>query len=328
MLRRTFIQLPAALAAQTQALPEFYKSVAALVWVVEDPSKTAAQWAKLGIPVGETPMRMPLADATLRSKPVPTSMAVLSGNFGSTIVHWLQPGNANDAFGEFLKSNRGPGVMAMLFAPPSLDAYQAELTRLKAIIPILMEASFDAGGAIVRFAMFDTCKDGLYSIGLVYPGDRFPGETRPDRRASQYAWVTRSPEKVSAFWEKVGLPPFTYSKVNGRDSIYRGKPGDFDMRLGWQRHGRVPYEWIEPLKGPTCYHEFIETNGDGFHHLAFNVQEMDAAIGEWQRAGYEVAMSGSWGEKDKPGSGRFAYIDTRKAGGIYIELLWNYRKPA
>ncbi len=313
------------LAAQTAALPEFYKSVAALVWVVGDAVATAAQWEKLGIPVGEAPMRMSLTDATLRGKPAPTAMTVQSGNFGSTIIHWLQSENANDAFSEFVKSNRGPGVMSMLFAPPTLEAYQAEVARLKAIVPVLMEASFPAGSETVRFALFDTRKEGLYSIGLVYPGDQMAGEVRPDRRVTQFAWVTRSPGKVSAYWEKLGFPAFTYSTVNGRDSVYRGKHGVFDMRLGWQRHGRIPYEWIEPLKGPSCYHDYIDSNGEGFHHLAMNVPDMDAAMAEWQRAGYEVAMSGAWGEKDKPGSGRYAYVDTRKTGGIYIELLWNYR---
>jgi hypothetical protein len=36
-------------------------------------------------------------------------------------------------------------------------------------------------------------------------------------------------------------------------------------------------------------------------------------------------MGGSWGDAGKPGSGRFAYVDAQGAGGIDIELLWNYR---
>jgi len=328
MLRRSFVQLPAALFAQGPGLPEFYKSVSAAVWVVNDAAATAAEWQRAGVTLGGR-MRMELADATWRGKPKPTAMTVQSGNFGSTIVHWVQPEGTDNAFAEFLEANRGPGVMSLLFGPPTLEAYQAELARLKAISPTVIEASFPVGPDMsVRFANFDTRKDGLYSLGLVYPADQLSGEIRPDRRITQFAWVTRSPEKVSSYWEKFGLPAFTYSKVNGRDSVYRGKPGAFDMRLGWQRHGRVPYEWIEPLKGPSCYHEQIESSGEGFHHIAFNVQDMDAAIKEWQGFGYEVAMSGAWGEKDKPGSGRFAYIDTRKAGGIFVELLWNYRPPA
>lgn len=327
MLRRTFIQLPAALAAQGPALPEYYKQVAALVWVVEDADKTASEWERLGVQVSQ-PMTMPLKDATFRGKASPTAMKVRSGNFGATIVHWVQPDGQDNAFADFLKANRGSGVLSMLFGPPTLESYNAEAARLKAIAPALMEASFDAGDAVVRFVMFDTRKEGLYSIGLVHPGDQWTGDVRADRRITQYAWVTKSPEKVSAYWEKFGLPAFTYSTVNGRDSMYRGKPGDFNMRLGWQRHGRVAYEWIEPLKGPSCYHEHLDSNGEGFHHIAFNVQDMDAAISTWQKDGYEVAMSGAWGEQDQPGSGRYAYIDTRKAGGLFVELLWNYRRPA
>lgn len=97
----------------------------------------------------------------------------------------------------------------MLFGPPSLEAYNAEAARLKAIAPALMEASFDAGDAVVRFAMFDTRKEGLYSLGLVHPADQWDAEIRADRRITQYAWVTKSPEKVSAYWEKAGLPAFT-----------------------------------------------------------------------------------------------------------------------
>jgi hypothetical protein len=109
------------------------------------------------------------------------------------------------------------------------------------------------------------------------------------------------------------------------DLEYRGKPGTYAMRLGWQRHGNVPFEWIQPLKGPSSYDEQIDQHGEGFHHLGINVADMDRAIAEWKALGYEVSMSGGWGEKGKPGSGRFAYFDTRAAGGIEIELLWNYK---
>ena len=38
-----------------------------------------------------------------------------------------------------------------------------------------------------------------------------------------------------------------------------------------------------------------------------------------------VASSGAWGAKDKPGSGRFTYVDTEPIGGVIAELLWNFR---
>ena len=37
-------------------------------------------------------------------------------------------------------------------------------------------------------------------------------------------------------------------------------------------------------------------------------------------------MSGGWGEEGKPGSGKFAYVDTEEFGGESIELLWSYKE--
>jgi hypothetical protein len=107
--------------------------------------------------------------------------------------------------------------------------------------------------------------------------------------------------------------------------VYRGKPGQFDMRLGWQRHGKVTYEWIQPLRGPSAYHDHFEQHGEGFHHIAFNVDDMDAAIKDWAGYGFPFVMGGAWGEKGKAGSGRFAYHDLDKCCGAEIELLWNYK---
>ena len=85
------------------------------------------------------------------------------------------------------------------------------------------------------------------------------------------------------------------------------------------------YEWISPLKGPTVYEDFMRTHGEGVHHLAFDVKDMDRAIARWERTGFKISQSGAWGDEGKPGSGRFAYVDTDAHGGLSIELLWNYR---
>jgi 4-hydroxyphenylpyruvate dioxygenase-like putative hemolysin len=91
------------------------------------------------------------------------------------------------------------------------------------------------------------------------------------------------------------------------------------------RHGKVVYEWIIPEKGPSTWHDHLDKHGEGVHHIALNVDDMDKAIAEWKQAGYEYVMGGAWGEAGKPGSGRFAYVDAQRASGIDVELLWNYR---
>ncbi|NWG14088.1 MAG: VOC family protein [Acidobacteria bacterium] len=174
----------------------------------------------------------------------------------------------------------------------------------------------------------DTYAKGKYVLGLI-ASDEPQNDSAPDScalRLSQYAFVSRNMRSAAAYWKGLGFPEMTFTHGLLRDLQYRGQPGRFDQELGWQRHGGIVYEWIQILKGPTVYEEFLEAHGEGFHHLAFDVADMDKAIARWSGLGYLNVQSGAWGEHQKPGSGRFAYIDTEPIGGVVIELLWNFRE--
>ena len=98
------------------------------------------------------------------------------------------------------------------------------------------------------------------------------------------------------------------------------------MNLGWQRHGTVPFEWCIPVDGPTVYRDHIASHGEGFHHIGLRADNLDSLVEKWKSLGVSVSQSGAWGEKDKPGSGRYAYVDTDSIGGIAVELLWSFRE--
>jgi hypothetical protein len=53
---------------------------------------------------------------------------------------------------------------------------------------------------------------------------------------------------------------------------------------------------------------------------------MDPVLDDFRSRGLEVSMGGTWGEKGKPGSGRYEYINLEQAGGVTMELLWNFRE--
>jgi NAD(P)-dependent dehydrogenase (short-subunit alcohol dehydrogenase family) len=67
--------------------------------------------------------------------------------------------------------------------------------------------------------------------------------------------------------------------------------------------------------------DFLKEHGEGFHHLGFNVSDMDASLAALQSRGLDVTMSGGWNVNGH--EGRFAYLDTYKHGGVTVELLWN-----
>lgn len=313
-------------------LPDYYRTVDRLVWVVPDMDATVAGLKKLGFTNLRDQGEVELDWTAFRARPASGTMRLVSGRFADVAVHWVQPLGGSNAFQEFLEK-KGGGVFSLMHRVPSKEAYEQELARLKDLgVGVLQSGFVESEAGNIYYAFLDTVAEGKYSLGLVHfsGGDEgplfVPPENPSGRRVTQYAFVVRELEPVSAYWARLGFPAMSYTESPLHDRRYRGRPAAFEMRLGWQRHGKVPYEWILSLKGPDIYREHLEKHGEGFHHLAFSVQDMDAEIAEWTRLGFPEAMSGGWGEKGKPGSGRFAYMDTHALGGVDVELLWSYPK--
>ncbi len=322
-MRIIFFLLVSALSLCAQ-LPDAYRTVSRLMWVVPDAERTAAAWAKAGVPT--TPVReVSLTGAKWKGRSVDLGMRYTAALFENTIAILVQPSGEDGPFGEFL-SKHGAGVLSLIHGFPDEPSMRAEQKRLEtAGARALLEGTVQEREVGVPFVLFDTVAQGKYSLGLtVIPETPMPAGTRT-RRVTQFAFVARDLEAVSRYWEKLGLPALTYSHPDMSELVYRGKPGNFDMRLGWQRHGKVVYEWIQPQRGPSTYEEHLKKHGEGLHHVAFNVDDMDAAIREWEGFGFPLAMGGAWGAKGKPGSGRFAYHDLDQPCGIEVELLWNFK---
>ena len=319
---RPFILLTLSAGLFAQA-PTPYQSVARLLWLVSDLDKAAAGWSRTGTPVS-TPA--PVAFTT-SSSPIRARIATV--RFANVSADLVQPLDSREPFAAFLKQ-KGAGVFSLLYPVTSAGALEAEKKRLASLgVPLLLELTLPApGGASLRYAFFDTAAEGKYVLGLVLAPQTIEQNLPRGMKVTQFAFVARDLERISAFWTRLGFPAMTFTKPEVSDLTYRGKPGAYSMRLGWQRHTPVPFEWIQALTGPSTYHEHLDKAGEGFHHLAFNVDDMDAAIRQWESWGFSPSMGGAWGEKGKPGSGRFAYHDLRAIGGTEIELLWNYQAPA
>jgi hypothetical protein len=304
--------------------PALYRTVASVHWVVKDLDRVKAHWAKLGIPSLADAGRVTVSG--FRGAGTARLRAAVA-RFDSVEVVWLQPESGRSAFAEHL-ARHGEGVFSVNYAADSA-ARDAEVARLGGIgVGILQKAEIEAGGARQSAVYLDTAAGGKYVVGLV--DGALPPATTPlsipfPAKLSQYALVVKSLEAVGEYWARLAFPPMEVTHPGLSDLVHRGQQGGFDQRLGWHRHGTVTWEWIEPLRGPTVYEEFLGRHGEGFHHFAFDVPDMDAAIAAWEKLGAKVTQSGAWGEKGRPGSGRFAYVETDEPGGVTIELLWNQR---
>ena len=326
---RLLVLLLAAVPALAQ-LPEFYKSVDRIVWVVDDVDRVVSAWKTTGL-VSVRDNDIVRVAVRHRGAHVESRMRWAVVRLGDHVIDFIQPVEGADAYADFLKRHK-PGVFALMHRVPSFDAYRAEIKRMEALGVKVLQSGADPDGGI-QYTFFDTEPQGKYSLGLIWTaGPDAEGPLRPPdavagaARVTQYAFAIRDLGAVSKYWAALGWPEMTVTDPGGRDRLYRGKPGEFTMKLGWHRHGKVPYEWILSTKGPNVYEDHLAKHGEGFHHLAFNVPDMDKAIAEWVAWGFPVSQSGAWGEAGKRGSGRYAYHDLHAAGGIDIELLWNHRE--
>ena len=106
------------------------------------------------------------------------------------------------------------------------------------------------------------------------------------------------------------------------DARLRGTPAATSARYGLISTGASQIELIQPLETPSPYTEFLEANGgEGVHHLAYVVDDIDRYIEHLRDAGETVDVSFATSATFPGwGSGRFTYVDGLMHGPA-IELI-------
>jgi hypothetical protein len=310
-------------------LPEHYKIVDQVIWIVEDLDKVINHWENLGFCQVLT---LDSVKVVSRRDPAGTIIRLAKANLGGAEITWIQPVDGKSVFTNFLQSH-GDGAMSLVHRFQNKNQMETELKRHKDIdVDVLDDITIHTIRGDLFYTLMDTREEGKYILGYTY-GDadnemrrNMISENRHDMKINQYAFAIREAEPVSQFWAKLGFPEFQINHPVLGETKYYGKLVDHELIQGWQRHGTVAYEWCIPVKPPIVYEDHINLHGEGIHHLAFSVTDMDAVLQDYSARGYVNIMGGTWGEKGQPGSGRYEYIGLEEAGGVTMELLWSFPK--
>ena len=318
---------PAVPAAAAEPDPAIYKHVSHLGWVVRDLDTVVSAWRALGVTDIRDGGVQEFPGVVYRGKTITARVRKAFARFDNGTIQWIQPLNEGTAYADFLAAH-GEGVQHVAFSVPTEARMDEELARYKGLgVGVLASGTWKGAAGTGRFAYLDTAPEGGgVSVELEFNPDVAPAtgtstNTDPFTRITQYAFVVRDVHKVSAYYERIGLGALPINRNVSLNRVYRGRPGTFEMLLGWGRKTDVVFEWIQSLAGPNVYEEQLKNHGEGFHHLGFNVTDIDAAIARLRSRGLDVTMSGGWDENGY--AGRFAYLDADKHGGVTIELLWN-----
>src|SRR5579862_838726 len=91
----------------------------------------------------------------------------------------------------------------------------------------------------------------------------------------QVGMVVKDARKTAKEYEKFGVGPFVEEDFPGVDAKIYGKPANFLNRTLMANIGGWELELIEVLEGNPIFEEFLETRGEGVHHLGLYVEDYD-----------------------------------------------------
>ena len=132
---------------------------------------------------------------------------------------------------------------------------------------------------------------------------------------SQIGVVVEDLDRVASFLEtSFGLGPFRVEEPEAPNVWDRGQEKHIKARIGFAEMGQVELELIHILEGDSVHLEFLREHGEGIHHLGFRVEDFEAKLAQAKAMGFEVLQTGPVGRF-------YAYLDTRREGGLIFELI-------
>ncbi|MCL2810372.1 MAG: VOC family protein [Clostridia bacterium] len=143
---------------------------------------------------------------------------------------------------------------------------------------------------------------------------------------TQVGFIVRDIEKSKQkFAEFFGVPVpqhFDGGKFEVTGTQYMGKPApDANCVMAFFDAGpNVQIELIQPNGVKSVWQDFLDENGEGIHHIAFNIKGMDQKIVACEAFGMQLVQRGKYGD----GGGEYAYLAAYDDMKCLVELLENY----
>ena len=141
-------------------------------------------------------------------------------------------------------------------------------------------------------------------------------EKSPFTRLVHVGVVVRDMEKTVERLESMGIGPFAEPPLPPvmASIYYRGKQSNSEVKILQAKIGDIELELFQPVSGEDPWREFLDSKGEGIHHIAFGADDpFKASEGLIEKGAY-VLHSGRL-----PDGGGGLYLELG-AGDIIIEL--------
>jgi methylmalonyl-CoA/ethylmalonyl-CoA epimerase len=113
---------------------------------------------------------------------------------------------------------------------------------------------------------------------------------------------------VKAWSDMYGMGPWTYRENGGKDA--KGRP--WAIRMAFAYMGAMQIELVACTEGRIFQSRFLDTWGEGLHHIGSYVDDVDAAVADLVAKGAKLLVHDP---------GKFAYLDAGGPGGAIFEFM-------
>jgi methylmalonyl-CoA/ethylmalonyl-CoA epimerase len=118
--------------------------------------------------------------------------------------------------------------------------------------------------------------------------------------------AVKSVEQMLAIYSKIGEFQVKQTEVAGQKA-----------KVALLKAGETSVEFLEPTSEESALAKFIRERGEGLHHIAFEVDDIEKATEELKERGFRFIY-------DKPADGKFGsrvnFMHPKSTGGILVEL--------
>ena len=129
------------------------------------------------------------------------------------------------------------------------------------------------------------------------------------KAVDQISIAVKDIDKVIETWSSMfGIGPWTFRDMDGTDA----KGHYWKTRLAFAYLGTVQIELVQTVEGRTYQSRFIETCGEGLHHLGFYVDDVDGEASNLVAQGARLLFIDP---------GKVAYLNSGGPDGVIFELM-------
>jgi methylmalonyl-CoA epimerase len=164
---------------------------------------------------------------------------------------------------------------------------------------------------------------GLVSVSFHSEKDNQKEPIITSRSITQVAVVVKDIDQARNAWARVlgmKVPDVSVAESHfSRPTLYKGNPSDAKAKLAFFAMDNLQIELIQPLGGNSTWQEFLDKNGEGIHHIAFAVKNINGVEKQFELQGMPTVQLGGWD------GGAYSYIDASKELGCVLELLENFK---